>query len=295
MLSKVRLISMIAIVLMSFGIVRSQSTEFTYQGRLLSGDVPANGSYDFEFVLFDAASAGNQLGTTFPLSAVNVNNGVFSVRIDFGDQFPGANRFLEIHVRQSGGGVFSVLAPRQAISSAPYAIKSLNAANSDNAVNATQLGGVSAGQFVVTSDARLTDARNPLPNSSNYIQNSTSQQASSNFNVSGNGKVGGTLSANTVNVTSEYDINGNRFVSFPGLANTFVGFLTGLSNTTGDSNSIFGNQAGQRNTTGSVNSFFGVDTGNFNTTGIRNSFFGAAAGDGNTTGSSNTVVGNLPV
>ena len=293
MLSKVRIILIIAIVLMSFGIVRSQSTEFTYQGRLLSGDVPANGSYDFEFVLFDAASAGNQLGTTFPLSAVSVNNGVFSVRIDFGDQFPGANRFLEIHVRQSGGGVFSVLAPRQAISSAPYAIKSLNAANSDNAVNATQLGGVSAGQFVVTSDARLTDARNPLPNSSNYIQNSTSQQASSNFNVSGNGKVGGTLSANTVNVTSEYDINGNRFVSFPGLANTFVGFLTGLSNTTGDSNSIFGNQAGQRNTTGGANSFFGINSGNFNTTGNRNSFFGAAAGGGNTTGNSNTVVGTF--
>src|SRR6478672_2096241 len=125
--------------------VKAQSTEFTYQGRLLFGDVPANGSYDFEFALFDAAAGGNQLGSNFPLSAVNVNNGVFSVRVDFGNQFPGDSRFLEIHVRQSGGAAYSVLAPRQAISSAPYSIKSLTASNSDNATNAAQLGGVSAG------------------------------------------------------------------------------------------------------------------------------------------------------
>src|SRR6476659_5520945 len=89
--------------------VKAQSTEFTYQGRLLFGDVPANGSYDFEFALFDAAAGGSQLGSTFPLSAVNVNNGVFSVRVDFGNQFPGDSRFLEIHVRQSGGAGYSVL------------------------------------------------------------------------------------------------------------------------------------------------------------------------------------------
>src|SRR5438128_2025497 len=87
--------------------VSAQSTEFTYQGRLLFGDVPANGNYDFEFALFDADAGGNQLGSTFPLSAVSVNNGVFSVRIDFGNQFPGANRFLEIHVRQTGATTFA--------------------------------------------------------------------------------------------------------------------------------------------------------------------------------------------
>jgi len=117
--------------------IAAQSTEFTYQGRLLFGDVPANGSYDFEFALFDADSGGHQLGATFPLSAVNVNNGVFSVRVDFGDQFPGSSRFLEIHVKQSGSGSYAVLSPRQAISSAPYSIKSLNATNADSAANAT--------------------------------------------------------------------------------------------------------------------------------------------------------------
>jgi len=67
------------------GMAAAQSTEFTYQGRLLFGDVPANGSYDFEFALFDADSGGDQLGNAFPLSAVSVNNGVFFVLFDFGN------------------------------------------------------------------------------------------------------------------------------------------------------------------------------------------------------------------
>src|SRR6478672_2120179 len=211
--------------------VKAQSTEFTYQGRLLLGDVPANGSYDFEFALFDAATCGNQLGSNFPLSAVNVNNGVFSVRIDFGDQFPGASRFLEIHVRQSGTTTFAVLSPRQSISSAPYSIKSLNAANSDTAVNALALGGTRANQFVVTNDARLFDARDPRPGNGNYIQNTTAQQPIANFNISGDGTAGGTLSGNTVNSVSRFTIGSNTVLSVNGLSNTLVGLHAGESTT----------------------------------------------------------------
>src|SRR5436305_12807175 len=152
MSSKIALVFVIALLFTFAGPASAQSTEFTYQGRLLFGDAPANGNYDFEFALFDSENGGNQLGSNFPLSAVNVNNGVFSVRIDFGNQFPGANRFLEIHVKQSGSLTYAVLSPRQAISSAPYSIKSLNAANADTAANANQLGGVTANQFVVTTD-----------------------------------------------------------------------------------------------------------------------------------------------
>ena len=175
----------------------AQGTEFTYQGRLLSGDEPANGSHDFEFILWDAETGGNQIGTTVTLTSVNVQNGVFSVRIDFGNQFPGANRFLEIKVRQSGSGAaFTTLSPRQAISSAPYAIKSINA---ENAANATLLGGFSRTEFVRITDSRLTDARTPLPNSPSYIQNTTVPQAISNFNITGNGVVGGSLTADALN------------------------------------------------------------------------------------------------
>src|SRR5687767_12930571 len=224
---RVKLISLL-IVLISLSAIHAtaQSTEFTYQGRLLSGEVPANGAHDFEFLLWDEITTGTQIGPTVTLTNVNVNNGVFSVRVDFGNQFPGASRFLEIKVRQSGTGApFSSLTPRQAISSAPYAIKSLNAENASSAVTAAndeKLGGLPPVQFVVTSDARLNDERNPLPNSPNYVQNSTAQQASSNFNVSGTGKAG------IFDAATGFHIGGNRVLGLaPGTQNFFAGTSTG--------------------------------------------------------------------
>ena len=42
----------------------AQTSAFSYQGRLQDGGTPANGSYDFQFQLFDASSGGNQVGST---------------------------------------------------------------------------------------------------------------------------------------------------------------------------------------------------------------------------------------
>ena len=75
----VRFILLIVMLIICAAIVNAQSTEFTYQGRLLFGDVTANGNYDFEFALFDSDAGGSQLGSTFPLSAVSVNNGHFTI------------------------------------------------------------------------------------------------------------------------------------------------------------------------------------------------------------------------
>src|SRR5262249_41439071 len=69
-----------------------------------------------------------------------------------------------------------------------------------NATNATQLGGVPAVQYVQTSDPRLSDSRPPTAGSSNYIQNTAVAQSSSNFNISGNGNVGGLLVAGTTGI-----------------------------------------------------------------------------------------------
>lgn len=177
-----------------------QSTEITYQGQLKSASVAANGNFDFEFLLFDSVTGGTQVGPTVERSAVPVANGLFSVRLDFGPNFPGASRYLEIHVRPNGPGTYTPLVPRQTITSTPYSIKTLSAdtaANAQNAAfaaNADALGGVPAGQYVQTSDPRLTDARNPTGGSSSYVQNGTSAQPG-NFNLSGNGNLGGNLRA----------------------------------------------------------------------------------------------------
>lgn len=114
--------------------VFSQATAFTYQGSLTSNSSAANGNHDFEFLLFDAG--GTQLGSTVTQNGVAVTNGIFAVSLDFGSVFPGAARFLEIHVRTQEGGVFTTLSPRQPLTSTPYSVKSLSADNAVIAVTA---------------------------------------------------------------------------------------------------------------------------------------------------------------
>jgi hypothetical protein len=100
---------------LSMPVVFAQSSSFTYQGRLQEGGTSANGSYDFQFALWDSANAGTgtQIGTTQTVSNVAVSSGVFTVQLDFGaTAFSGANRFLEIAVRIAGSGAFVTLAPR---------------------------------------------------------------------------------------------------------------------------------------------------------------------------------------
>jgi hypothetical protein len=277
-------------LLLLFGPILSlaQTTKFKYQGALTEPD----GQYDFVFELFDAPAGGNKCGPKNELNAIEVTGGNFAVTLDFGAAaFPGADRFLEIQYRPAGTSqAFSAVSPRPQIMSAPYTIRSLNAANADAAANSSQLGGTAASQFVQTGDARLSDDRNPLPNSPNYIQNTTAPQASSNLNISGNGTAGGTLSANVVNATTQYNIGGNRILSIPGFSNLFAGFNAGQSNTTGSGNAFFGTNAGSRNTSGGDNAFFGNAAGHYNTSGYFNAFFGSNAGI-NALGNNNSFFG----
>ena len=184
---------------------QAQTTAFTYQGRLSDNGTPATGTYDMQFRLFDNPNAGQgtQQGVTITNPSVQVASGVFSVQLDFGAAVfvTGASRYLEVSLRTAGSlGGYTSLAPRQQVTSAAYAVQSLNATNALNATtaaNATQLGGVAASQYVITNDSRLSDARSPLPDSPDYVQNTTAQQASASFNIGGNGLIGGSLGLGT--------------------------------------------------------------------------------------------------
>lgn len=285
--------------------VSAQSTAFTYQGAMNVSGAPANGSFDMIFRLFDAESGGNQLGTSTRTN-VPVVNGNFAVTVDFGTEFSGASRFLEISVRPAGdAGGHTLLSPRTRVNSTPYAIKSLS---SETAANATQLGGFAANQYVLTGDVRLSNARTPLPGSANYIQNTDSPQAA-DFNITGDGTVAGTLSSNIVSSATQYNIGTNRVLSVAGTQNVFAGVGAGIvnfgfrnsffgsssgaSNEIASDNSFFGNRSGFRNTTGFSNSFFGSSAGAVNTTGFENSFFGIASGVENTSGFNNSFYGSF--
>lgn len=276
----------VVLLLLPIQFVRSQTTEFTYQGNLTTAGAPASGNYDFEFLLFDALTAGAQVGPTVAINTVAVTNGVFNVKLNFGNPFvSGANRFLEIRMRPSGQSGMTILTPRQMIGSAPYAIKSLGAESATLATNSLQLGGVAANQFVLTTDPRMTDARPPTAGSPSYIQNGAVQQPSSNFNISGVGTAG------TVNATTQFNIGGSRILANSGINNIFAGIGTGAANTTGVQNSFFGTNAGNSNTTGNGNTFIGALAGDSNSNGGINTFIGRAAGGSNTSGTRNTFVG----
>ena len=280
-----RLVVFLFLVCGTWGPAGAQTSEFSFQGKLNVSGLPANANYDFEFRLYSVAAGGSSMGTATRPN-VPVTDGSFTVQLNFAPgSFDGSDRFLEIYVKPAGGPTFQLLSPRQQISSSPYAIRSQSAAN------ASQLGGISPSGYVLTTDTRLTDARAPLPNSGDYIQNRMTQQSVSNFNVSGSGTVGGTLSGNIVNAATRFDIGGCRVFAVAGTNNTFAGLTAGDSNTTGAANSFFGSDAGTANTNGNSNSFFGALAGDSNTTGDSNSFFGALAGSANTSGTSNAFFG----
>ena len=271
--------------------VFAQTTEFTYQGKLLDNSMPPTASYDFEFRLFSIDTGGTAIGTIQRLGTA-VSNGIFTVKLDFGSQFTGAARYLEIAVKPAGAtGGFQQLLPRQPISSAPYSVRSLNAANADaattatTATNALQLGGVAANQFVQITDARLSDSRNPLAGSSNYIQNRTTTQAATNFNIDGTGR------ADIFNAATQYNLGGNRVLSIAGTDNLFVGVSAGQNITNGSENTFVGRGSGFSNTFGSNNTFSGYRSGFSNTFGNDNTFSGYLSGSSNTNGTDNTFSG----
>ena len=153
------------------GVSAQTPTTFTYQGKLSDSGAPANGTYDLEFKLYDAANA--QVGSTVTREDVPVVNGAFTVQLDFGSVFDGSTRTLEIGVRPGPSvGPFTTLAPRQPVTSTPEAIHS---AAAQTATNATQLGGVPA---------------------SGFLLNTTTQQTG-NLNISGNGLVGANVGIGT--------------------------------------------------------------------------------------------------
>jgi hypothetical protein len=115
---------------------------FTYQGSLNDGPNPANRQYDLVFTLYDALSGGNQISTPITLTNQTVTNGLFTVTLDFGSgAFQGDARWLQIATRQSGGGSYTALSPRQAITPAPYALFALKAQGYKNVVVVAKAGG----------------------------------------------------------------------------------------------------------------------------------------------------------
>ncbi|MFG0284392.1 MAG: hypothetical protein ACF8R7_08220 [Phycisphaerales bacterium JB039] len=109
--------------------VAQTDSTITYQGLLSESSQAYTGSADFRFRLWDAPAAGQQHGPTREVPGVAVEDGLFDVQLDFGPHAYTGGRWLEIEVRTpawSGTGTpppFTQLAPRQAVTHAPYAVQ----------------------------------------------------------------------------------------------------------------------------------------------------------------------------
>ena len=135
-----KLLALIIVTATTFA-ASAQGTAFTYQGRLNDGSSPASGTYALRFALYDAVSAGAQQGNLLTNAATSVSNGLFAVTLDFGNQFTGAARWLEIAVRTNGAGAFSTLAPRQPLTAVPYATFANTASNVSGTISAANVTG----------------------------------------------------------------------------------------------------------------------------------------------------------
>lgn len=138
-MKKLALVSLAAFMWIST--LRAQTTAFTYQGRLgNSNGVPLTGRYDMTFAVFNAATAGAQIGSTVASNSVLVTTGYFTVTLDFGSGiFTGPDRWLQIAVKTNGAATYTNLSPRQPLTPAPYAIYAASAIPSDSSVTLNKL------------------------------------------------------------------------------------------------------------------------------------------------------------
>lgn len=99
-----RMLTILALVLYCLDLVQGApvGTEFTYQGRLIDTNSPAEGQYDFIFRIYAAKSDGNQRGSDVNISDVDGIDGYFTIELDFGNVFTGEALWLEIEVREGG-------------------------------------------------------------------------------------------------------------------------------------------------------------------------------------------------
>jgi len=93
-------------------------TAFTFQGQLTDPlKKPLTGSYVMFFTLYASETGGSEVAESITKPDVAVENGVFSVSLDFGfNVFNGERRWLEVTVGTD------VMTPRAEITNSPYAL-----------------------------------------------------------------------------------------------------------------------------------------------------------------------------
>ena len=205
----------------------AQGTAFTYQGRLADGGTAANGTYDFQFSLYNAATNGALVSGPVTSFSVPVNGGLFTTNIDFGGVLTGTNYWLAIAVRTNGSASgFTTLQPLQFLLPVPYAVFANSASSLLGNLPATQLSGT-------VSSAVISGAYSGgviFNNSTNSFSGAFSGNGAGLANLNGSQITSGTV-ADARLTTNVALLNGTQTFggvnSFTNRSNTFIGNFFG--------------------------------------------------------------------
>ena len=191
------------------------SAEFTYQGELYAAGAPATGTFDIRFRLYDAPSAGNQIGSTLCTNDVAVENGRFAASLDFSNVFSGQKQFLEVEVRQDAGldcsdaSGYTVLSPRQELTATPNASFAHNAAAAATAADAANLNGQSPGFYLnaanltgTVSDSRLSSNVARLDGNQTFTGQTSVSNPANTFSGIFSGNGAGLLNLSGANIAA---------------------------------------------------------------------------------------------
>lgn len=202
----------------------AQTASFNYQGKLSDGSLPAVGTYQMQFALFDASTGNTQIGSTITKNSVTVSSGIFSVQLDFGvSAFPGDARYLEIAVKKTSESSYTTLSPRQPIESVPYAARALSAATAETSTNAANA--ATAADFTGNLSGDVSGTQNAT------VVNTVGGVSSSNIATSV-GAVNAATSNNTADTLVKRDVSGNF------TAGTITANLNGNAATSTSSSSV---------------------------------------------------------
>ncbi len=308
----------------------AQGTAFAYEGQLQNGGGPANGTYNFTFSLYTASSGGAPVAGPVIVNGAIVNNGLFTVTIDFGPSvWNGAVNWLEIGVEANGTSPFTTLTPRQQLMPTPYAIFATTSGNLSGLLPASQLSGtVGNGQLAnnfvtVNAGTGLGGGGNVALGNATTLYNKgvTSLAGGGGVTVSalsGSVTLGSTAtSGNIANAIVSRDsagsfsagsltLDGSLYLPAPPLTiysgaftllledannNLFIGPEAGNLTSTGAGNVGIGQQTLQNNASGSVNIAIGEGALANNSSGGFNIAIGSGALAKNVNGIQNTAIG----
>ncbi|HEX5455853.1 MAG TPA: hypothetical protein VFW77_00620 [Candidatus Saccharimonadales bacterium] len=239
-LAVVLVVSITAVNILHFGsqdkALAAASSTINFQARLLSnsGALVPDGYYNVEFKLYSASSGGSAQWTETYYDSngvtagndnrVRVVNGYLSVYLGSQTALPSIDWSQEEWLTINIGGTTQTatptwdgeMNPRLKLSAVPYAFTAGNLAKTTGANTSTlDWDTQTAANSILLPDESGTLCIQGSTNcgfaaasgSGSYIQNGTSAQTA-DFNITGDGTLGGTLQAATVNATGTIELNG---------------------------------------------------------------------------------------